>query len=87
MNPQCFVCGNDVRDGCFAQMDAAHRKVFLCSPDCARMFFEVEPPPAHDHRARHNFQRAKSAILRAAQSVLSQVRGVNELFPAKGPRE
>ena len=65
----CFVCGGDCRDGWFARMSTGHRMVFLCSAVCARMFFEVEPPPAHDHRARHKFQRARVAILEAARSI------------------
>jgi hypothetical protein len=36
------------------------------------MFFEVEQPPAHDHRARHNFQRARAMILKAARGVLGE---------------
>jgi hypothetical protein len=30
------------------------------------MFFEAKAPPAHDHRARHDFERARSAITQAA---------------------
>ncbi len=66
----CFVCGTDVRDGWFAEMNTGHQTMFLCSAMCARMFFEVEPPPAHDHRARHNFQRARTAILAAALGAM-----------------
>ena len=67
MKSHCFVCGGDVCDGWFARLNAGHQTVFLCSAICAGMFFEVEPPPAHDHRARHNFQRARAAILEAAR--------------------
>jgi hypothetical protein len=34
------------------------------------MFFEAETAPAHDHRARHNFQRARDAIIAAAKDAM-----------------
>ena len=70
MKSHCFVCGGDVCDGWFARLNAGHQTVFLCSAMCAGMFFEVEPPPAHDHRARHNFQRVRAAILEAARGAM-----------------
>ena len=66
----CFVCGQHLRNGWFARMSTGRRIVFLCSAVCARMFFEVKHPPAHDHRARHNFERARAAILEAAHNIL-----------------
>ena len=68
----CFVCGGDVRDGWFAHMSTGRRTIFLCSAVCARMFFEVEPPPPHDHRARHSFERVRAAILKAARAAMLQ---------------
>ena len=77
MKPECFVCGRDVRDGSFARLNAGHQTVFLCSAVCAGMFFEVEPPPAHDHRARHNFQRVRAAILAAARNAINAIKETN----------
>jgi len=62
----CFVCGEDVRRGWFTQMSIGRRTHCLCSAPCALMFFEAEEAPAHDHRARHNFKRARAAIIEAA---------------------
>ena len=72
MNSHCLVCGGDVRNGWFARLNTGHQTVFLCSAICAGMFFEIEPPPAHDHRARHNFERARTAILEAARRAMSE---------------
>lgn len=77
MRSECFVCGSEVCDGWFARLNTGHHSVFLCSAVCAGMFFEVEPPPAHDHRARHNFQRARAAILAAARNVINTVKERN----------
>jgi len=33
------------------------------------MFFEAEEAPAHDHRARHDFERAREAIIEAAHRI------------------
>jgi len=75
----CFVCGTDVHDGWFARMNSDHQTVFLCSSVCARMFFEVKQPPAHDHRARHNFQRARAAILEAARGAMREASTISGL--------
>ena len=69
----CFVCGEDVRKGWFAQMSVGRRTRCLCSAPCALMFFEAEEAPAHDHRARHNFKRARAAIIEAAQRTTRDV--------------
>jgi hypothetical protein len=37
------------------------------------MFFEAEEAPAHDHRARHNFERARAAIVEAAHRTTKDV--------------
>lgn len=68
----CFVCGTEIPDGWFARMNAGHQSVFLCNAACAGMFFEVQQPPAHDHRARRNFQRARAVILDAAYSAMRE---------------
>jgi hypothetical protein len=77
MKSECFVCGKEVRDGCFARLNTGHQTVSLCSALCAEMFFEVEPPPAHDHRARHSFQHTRAAILAAARNVISAIQEAN----------
>ena len=69
----CFVCGEDVRRGWFAQISVGRRAHFLCSAPCALMFFEAEEAPAHDHRARHNFERARAAIVEAAHRTTKDV--------------
>jgi hypothetical protein len=69
----CFVCGEDVRRGWFAQMSVGGRTHFLCSAPCALMFFEVEEAPAHDHRARHDFERARAAVIDAAHRTTKDV--------------
>jgi hypothetical protein len=67
----CFVCGRDAYDGgWFARMSIPGRTLSLCSAPCALMFFEAEGAPAHDHRARHSFQRARDAILEAASDAM-----------------
>jgi hypothetical protein len=69
--PFCCVCGRAVHDGgWFARMRIPGRMLFLCSAPCAIMFFETEEAPAHDHRARHNFQRARDAIIEAAKNAM-----------------
>ena len=69
--PFCCVCGRAVHDGgWFARMKIPGRTRSLCSAPCALMFFEAEEAPAHDHRARHNFQRAKDAIIEAAKNAI-----------------
>ena len=66
----CFVCGRAVNDGgWFARMYIPGRKLSLCSAPCSLMFFEAEEAPAHDHRARHNFQRARDAIIESAEDA------------------
>jgi hypothetical protein len=77
MKSECFVCGKEVGGGCFAQLSTGHQTVSLCSAQCAEMFFEVEPPPAHDHRARHNFQRMRAAILASARHVINAIKETN----------
>jgi hypothetical protein len=69
----CFVCGGDVREAWFARMNTGCRTFFLCSAACAQMFFEVKQPPAHDHRARHSFQRARDAIFKAARGASAEI--------------
>ena len=69
----CSVCGQDVRRAWFAQMSVGGQPHFLCSAPCALMFFEAEEAPAHDHRARHNFERARTAIIEAAQGTRRHV--------------
>ena len=69
--PFCFVCGGAVNDGgWFARMCMPGRTLSLCSAPCSLMFFEAEAAPAHDHRACHNFQRARDAILAAANDAI-----------------
>ena len=68
--PFCFVCGRAVNDGgWFARMYIPGRKLSLCSAPCSLMFFEAEEAPAHDHRARHSFERARDAILADAKKA------------------
>jgi hypothetical protein len=68
--PSCFVCGRAVNDGgWFARMYIPRRTLSLCSAPCSLMFFEAEEAPAHDHRARHRFERARDAILAAAKDA------------------
>ena len=67
LEPSCFVCGQDARRAWFARMTFGGQPHFLCSAPCALMFFEAEEAPAHDHRARHDFDRARKAITEAAQ--------------------
>jgi hypothetical protein len=67
LEPSCFVCGQDARRAWFAQMSFGGQPHLLCSAPCALMFFEAEEAPAHDHRARHDFERARKAIIEAAQ--------------------
>jgi hypothetical protein len=69
----CFVCGEDDRSGWFAQMSVGRRTRCLCSAPCALKFFEAEEAPAHDHRARHNFKRARAAIVEAAYLTTRKV--------------
>ena len=67
----CHVCGRAVHDGgWFARMRMPGLTLFLCSAPCALMFFEAEEAPAHDHRARHNFQRARAAIIEATKDAM-----------------
>jgi hypothetical protein len=69
--PICCVCGRAVYNGgWFARMKIPGRVLLLCSAPCALMFFETEEAPAHDHRARHNFQRARDAIIEAAKNAM-----------------
>jgi len=69
----CFVCGQDVRKAWFAQMSVGGQTHSLCSAPCAVMFFEAEEAPAHDHRARHDFERARAAIIEAAHCTTRDV--------------
>ena len=69
----CFVCGEDVRRRWFAQMAFGGRTHFLCSAPCALMFFEAEEAPAHNHQARHDFERAREAIIEAAHRITEDV--------------
>ena len=69
----CFVCGQDVRSAWFAQMSVGGQTHSLCSAPCAVMFFDAEEAPAHDHRARHDFERARAAIIEAAQRTTRDV--------------
>lgn len=39
---------------------------------CALMFLAAKAAPAHNHRARHNFQRDRAAILKAARGALGE---------------
>lgn len=67
----CCVCGRAIYDGgWFARMRISGGTLSLCSASCALMFFEAEAAPAHDHRARHNFQRARDAIIEAAKDAM-----------------
>lgn len=68
----CSVCGEDVRGGWFARMCIGFQMHFLCSAPCALMFFDAEEAPAHDHRARHNFKRARAAIIEAAHATTNE---------------
>jgi hypothetical protein len=36
------------------------------------MLLAAKAAPAHNHRARHNFQRARDAILKAARGALGE---------------
>ena len=63
----CYVCGADLCEGWFAQFSAAKATRFLCSAACALIFFDVARPPAHDHKARHEYQRMRGTIVRAAR--------------------
>lgn len=68
--PVCFVCGRAVNDGgWFAQLYIPGQALSLCSAPCSLMFFEAEEAPAHDHRARHSFERARDAIRKAAKAA------------------
>lgn len=51
----------------FASTHEAKRKVYLCGTACALMYFDVPNPPAHDHQARHEYYRARAAILQATR--------------------
>jgi len=67
----CCVCGRAVSDnGWFARMRIPDRTLSLCSAPCALMFFAAKAAPAHDHRARHDFQRARDAIIEAAKAAM-----------------
>ena len=72
--PSCFVCGKDVCDsGSFAQVSIPSRTLSLCSAPCALMFFEAEEAPAHDPRARHDFEQARDTIIKAAKNAMQEV--------------
>ena len=59
--------GHD-EDGSFASTHEVKRKVYLCGTSCALMYFDVPNPPAHDHQARHEYYRARAAILQATRN-------------------
>ena len=69
----CSVCGEDVRGGWFARMRIGFQMHYFCSAPCALMFFDAEEAPAHDHRARHDFERARAAIIEAAHRTTKDV--------------
>jgi len=71
--PFCCVCGRAVHDcGWFARMRIPDRTLSLCSAPRAVMLLAAKAAPAHNHRARHNFQRARDAILKAARGALGE---------------
>ena len=72
--PFCFVCGRAVNEGgWFARMYIPGRTLSLCSAPCSLMFFEAEEAPAHDHRARHDFERAREVITEAAHRTTENI--------------
>jgi hypothetical protein len=62
----CHVCGTDVREKWFVHFSAAKPALYLCSAACALTFFDAAKPPAHDHKARHQYHRVRTRIVRAA---------------------
>jgi hypothetical protein len=72
--PSGFVCGLDVLEGrSFARLSTPDRTHFLGSAPPAQMFFEAEEAPAHDHRARHDFDRSREAIVEAVQGITETI--------------
>jgi hypothetical protein len=63
----CHVCGADVREKWFVHFAAARETFYLCSAACALTFFDAAKPPAHDHKARHEYHRVRTRIVRAAR--------------------
>ena len=65
----CFVCGKDCRETWFARIPQQERKICLCGPVCAMMYFNSPRPPSHDHQARHDYYRVRATVLGAARAV------------------
>ncbi len=53
-------------EGRLAHTHECRPKLYLCGPACALMYFDVPHPPAHDHQARHEYYRVRSAVCQAA---------------------
>jgi len=63
------VCGTDIAEGWFVHFSASKTTRYLCSAACALTFFDSARPPAHDHKARHEYNRVRAAIVQAARDA------------------
>jgi HSP20 family molecular chaperone IbpA len=56
-----------------ARLPGLKPKQIQVRADTEGLFFEAEEAPAHDHRARHNFKRARASIIEVAYRTTMDV--------------